>query len=54
MSVLHVYVVVSYTNTLVYVVCLPSDAFTPGGTLTLGQMAPQAKRLTSTGIPFSG
>ena len=54
MSVLRVYVVVSYTNTLVHVVRLPSDAFTPGGTLTLGQMAPQAKRLTSTGIPFNG
>ena len=54
MSVLHVYVVVSYTNTLVHVVGLSSDALTPGGTLIPGQMAPQAKRLTSTGIPFNG
>ena len=54
MSVLHVYVVVSYTNTLVHVVGLSSDALTPGGTLIPGEMAPQAKRLTSTGIPFNG
>ena len=41
-SVLHVYVVVSYTNTLVHVVRLPSDAFTrvvhPGGEIALQAM----------------
>ena len=54
MSILHIYVVNSYTDTLVHVVRLPSDAFTPGGALTLGQITPHAERLTSTGIPFNG
>ena len=54
MSVLHVYVVMSYTNTHVHVVRLLSDAFTAGGTLILGQMARDAQRLKSTGISFNG